>query len=145
MAGFFHFDCGSAGKRFGRRNIFWRATIALGLLSSLPIARPCVAQDTPESPTVEEEVQPEISRQEWLERVQEAKRRARETAQERRNHPELYAPSPVDQERVASERALNDNSLQPGDIVSTDHGLFVFRGRIDQQPKSEDFVRVPNR
>ncbi|WP_146690805.1 hypothetical protein [Bradyrhizobium canariense] len=119
--------------------------IAFGLLLSLPIARPCAAQDALADPTVEPEVQPEISRQEWLVRVQEAKRKAREVAAERRSHPDLYAPSPEDQAHVASERALNDGSLQPGDIVSTDKGLFVFRGRLDQHPTSEDFVQIPRR
>lgn len=145
MGGFLHLDCDPVARHFGRSAAFWRAAALFAILLCSPVASPCMAQDTLGSPTVEEELQPEISRQEWLAKVQEAKQRARETAQERRNHPELYAPSPVNQERVASERALNDNSLQPGDIVSTDKGLFVFRGRVEQQPKSEDFVRVPNR
>jgi hypothetical protein len=145
MGGFLHLDCDPVAGHFSRSAVFWRAAALFALLLSPPVASPCMAQDVLGSPTVEEEAQPEISRQEWLAQVQEAKRIAKETARERRNHPELYATSPVNQERVASERALNDNSLQPGDIVSTDKGLFVFRGRSDQQPKSEDFVRVPSR
>jgi hypothetical protein len=117
---------------------------AIALLFTLTIP-PCPAQNTPESPTANEQVQPEVSRQEWLERVQEATRRAKEAAVEHRMHPERYTPSAEDKARIASERVLNDDSLQPGDIVSTDKGLFVFHGSADQPPKSEDFVPLPNR
>jgi hypothetical protein len=86
-----------------------------------------------------------MSRQQWLQRVQEAERRAKEAAVEHRLHPERYAPYPEDKARIAGERVLNDGSLQPGDIVSTDKGLFVFRGSADQPPKREDFVPLPNR
>jgi hypothetical protein len=106
---------------------------------------PCIAQETPESGSVTDEAQPEVSRQEWMERIQEAKQRAKDDALEHRMHPERYVPSPEDKARIASERVLNDNSLQPGDIVSTDKGLFVFRGSADQPPKSEDFVPLPSR
>jgi TPP-dependent 2-oxoacid decarboxylase len=106
---------------------------------------PCIAQETPESGSVTDEAQPEVSRQEWMERIQEAKQRAKDAALEHRMHPERYVPSPEDKARIASERVLNDNSLQPGDIVSTDKGLFVFRGSADQPPKSEDFVPLPSR
>lgn len=108
-------------------------------------ASPCAAQNTPESPIANEQLQPEVSHQEWLERVQEAKRRAQEAAVEYRTHPERYTSSAEDEARIASERVPNDGSLQPGDIVSTDKGLFVFRGSADQPPKSEDFVPLPNR
>jgi hypothetical protein len=49
-------------------------------------------------------------------------------------------PTPEDPDVVATERVLNDESLQTGDIVSTNRGLFVFRGRIDQPRRQEDFV-----
>lgn len=118
------------------------AAIALLLTPTIP---PCPAQNAPESSSATVEVQPEVSRHQWLQRLQEARQRAKETALEHRLHPERYAPSPEDQARIASERVLNDGSLQPGDIVSTDKGLFVFRGSADQPPTSEDFVPLPNR
>lgn len=86
-----------------------------------------------------------MSHQEWLERVQEATQRAKEAAVGHRLHPERHTPSPEDKARIASERVLNDNNLQPGAIVSTDKGLFVFRGNSAPPPKSEDFVPLPNR
>jgi hypothetical protein len=106
---------------------------------------PCIAQDGPESASVTDEARPEVSRQQWVERIREAKQRAKDAALDHRMHPERYAPSPEDEARIASERVLNDDSLKPGDIVSTDKGLFVFRGSADQPPKSQDFVRLHGR
>ncbi|WP_249780609.1 hypothetical protein [Bradyrhizobium sp. dw_78] len=145
MAGFLRFNWSSTGTPTGRRGLFGYPILVSGILLCAPVARPCAAQDAPEAPAAAEDVQPEISRQEWLDRIQEARRRAREVALERRMHPERYAPGPEDAARIASERALNDNSLQPGDVVATDKGLFVFRGRLDQHPSSEDFIQLPDR
>lgn len=125
----------------------WRAIAVFAVLAYPPLARPSAAESAPESQTVEQEVQPEISREEWRERVQAAKQRARETAIERRRHPERFAPPPPeDPALVASERVLGDDSLQPGDIVSTNKGLFVFRGSKADQPRSnEDFLPLQPR
>lgn len=112
---------------------------------SVTIATSSKAQDAIENPTVDEAVPPEISREGWRERVLEARRRSREAALERRNNPERYAITPEDPGRVATERVLNDDSLQRGDIVSTDKGLFVFRGRVDQPRRPDDFVPLPAR
>src|SRR6185437_16554348 len=120
----------------------WAAASAL--LCALTIV-PGIAQDAPGSAAVTDGAQSEVSRQEWLERVQEAKRRTKEAAVEHRLHPERYSPSPADAARIASERVLNDDSLQPGDIVSTGRGLFLFRGNADRPPKSEDFVPLQKR
>jgi hypothetical protein len=43
------------------------------------------------------------------------------------------------------ERALNDDSLRQGDIVSTNKGLFVFRGRSDHEHRESDFIPLPPR
>jgi hypothetical protein len=37
-------------------------------------------------------------------------------------------PTPTEAERIASDMAMNDGSLQKGDIVSTDHGFFSLPG-----------------
>jgi hypothetical protein len=108
--------------------------------------RSSVAQDAPENQTVEQEVQPEMSREEWRDRVQAAKQRVRETAIERRRHPERFAPPPPeDPARIATDRVLGDDSLQPGDIVSTNKGLFVFRGKGDQPRSNQDFLPLQPR
>jgi hypothetical protein len=55
----------------------------------------------------------------------------------------LTPPSVADEERMATERVLNDDSPQRGDIVSTNKGLFVFRGRSDQEWLESDFIALP--
>ena len=119
----------------------WRAITVFAILAGPPLVRPSAAESAPESQTVEQEIQPEISREEWRERVQAAKQRARQNAMERRQHPERFAPPPPEGPAlVASDRVLGDDRLQPGDIVSTSKGLFVFRGSKADQPRSnEDF------
>jgi|GEM_PF-3267657 hypothetical protein len=84
----------------------------------------------------------ESSRAEWLQRVREAKQRVKEAARERREHPERHLPIPQNSEIVASERVLNDDSLQPGDIVVTKNGMFFYYGRSDQPRSEDDFVPI---
>lgn len=78
--------------------------------------------------------------------MQAAKQRARENAIERRRHPERFAPPPPEYPAlVANERVLGD-SRQPGDIVSTNKGLFLFRGtKADQPRRNEDFLPLQPR
>lgn len=47
-------------------------------------------------------------------------------------------------EKYLTEQALNDSSLQKGDIVSTGKYLFLFRGRNDSPRVPEDFVQLPS-
>ena len=86
-----------------------------------------------------------MSRDQWRERIAEAKRRARQFALEHRGRPVFDPPSIADEERMASELVLNDDSLQLGDIVSTNKGLFVFKGQSDQERRESDFVALPPR
>jgi hypothetical protein len=48
--------------------------------------------------------------------------------------------SPPDDGSEASRRAVEDDSLRPGDIVSTNRGLFVFKGRSSAEPSLDEFV-----
>jgi len=84
--------------------------------------------------------QPEMSREQWIAHVQEARRKAKEVAAERRKNFVPEVPSRADEERRASERVLTDDSLQQGDIVSTDRGLFIFKGQPDRERRDADFV-----
>lgn len=120
------------------------AIAVVALYPGPPIA---LAQEYP-GPTINDYIsdQPsEMSREEWRRKVEEAKRRAREVARERREHPELYVPIPENPDQIATERVLNDDSLQIGDIVATKKGLFVFRGRTDQPRSGDDFVPLSPR
>ncbi len=128
-----------------RRVLLWSAvTIAvLGLLQ--PLAGSSFAEDTISPSMTGDDAPVDMSRQQWRERVAEAKRRAREYAVERRSRPAPDPPSRAEEERLASERVLNDDSLQRGDIVATDRGLFVFQGQPDQERRSGDFHALPPR
>jgi len=41
-----------------------------------------------------------------------------------------------------SQRILEDDSLMPGDIISTNRGMFQYRGTPDGTKRPEDFVRI---
>jgi hypothetical protein len=117
------------------------AALFLGVLSA-PSA--CVAQQEPQ-PGINDYIgsgEPEPSRDEWRQRIEDAKRRARDVARERGLHPEDYVPVPEDAEVAAGERVLRDETLQRGDIVTTKKGMFVFQGRSDQRRDAQDFVPV---
>lgn len=101
------------------------------------------AQRADEIGGAEENPQPEMSRQEWLNTVNEATRRAKQIAIERRLHPELYKLPPEDPDAIATERALNDESLEPGDIVATKHGFLVFRGKSGEGRRQDEFAPAP--
>jgi hypothetical protein len=83
-----------------------------------------------------------LSREQWQERVREAKRRAQDIATQIRSQPspELILPTLEEEQRIASERVLNDVTLERGDIVVTDKGSFVFKGSGTEPRKPADFV-----
>ena len=115
---------------------------ALGLCIASPSL--CLAQSDLE-PSISDYLppkEPEVSRDEWRQRIEEARRRAKDVSRERREHPELYKPIPEDPDLVATERLLRDDSLQRGDIVTTKKGMFVYQGRSDQPRRDQDFVPV---
>jgi hypothetical protein len=127
-------------KRRGSRSVA-AIVLAIGLFQYLPA---CRAQDEP-GPTVDDFIStgpPEPSRDQWRQRVEEAKRRAKQVARERRENPELHLPIPEDPEIVASERVFNDETLQRGDIVTTKKGTFVYQGPSDQPRREENFVPI---
>ena len=105
---------------------------------------PCLAEDEP-GPSLSDYLppsEPEPTRDQWRQRIDEARQRAKEASRERREHPELYKPVPEDPDLVATERILNDDSLQRGDIVTTKKGMFMYQGRTDQSRSKQDFVPV---
>lgn len=125
----------------GRASVKATMAVAAGLVFyGCPLS--CLAQTAPE-PSVNDYLpsgEPEVSRDEWRQRIEDARRRAREVARARREHPELTKPAPEDPDLVATERLLNDDSLQRGDIVATKKGMFVYQGRADQPRRDQDFV-----
>ncbi|NYG48022.1 hypothetical protein CV770_24285 [Bradyrhizobium sp. AC87j1] len=123
-----------------------QAVVSLAAALGLGLACPCfcLAQAEPE-PSLSDYLppsEPEVTRDEWRQRIEDARRRAKEVSRERRDHPELYKPIPEDPDLVATERLLRDDSLQRGDIVTTKKGMFVYQGRSDQPRRDQDFVPV---
>jgi hypothetical protein len=100
-----------------------------------------------EEPAIDMALSPDslIPREDWKRRIEDARKRA---AQERRDW-QLNAPlrmlAPDPPEKIASQRVLGDDTLQPGDIVSTDKGLFLFRGRSGADGQTADFVPITPR
>lgn len=81
-----------------------------------------------------------MSREEWQAHVKASRERL---DQMRREGKGLVAPPPGQDEiaEAASREVLND-TLVPGDIVSTTRGLFRFRGSPDRERRPEDFERL---
>lgn len=71
-------------------------------------------------------------------------RRAR--AEQARRDWRLNAPLrtivPDPPEKIATERLLSDDTLQPGDIVSTTKGYLLFRGRSGADGQAADVVPI---
>ncbi|WP_271621587.1 hypothetical protein [Bradyrhizobium sp. CCBAU 51745] len=128
------------------RSVLLGALVAAsgGLGACLVDPTPCFAEDEP-GPTINDFLpssEPELTRDQWRQRIDEARQRAKEASREHREHPELYKPVPEDPDLVATERILNDESLQRGDIVTTKKGTFIYQGRSDQPRREQDFVPV---
>lgn len=119
-------------------------TVACAIGFALTCPCLCLAQAEPERSLNDylPSSEPEVSRDEWRQRIDDARQRAKEVSRERREHPELYKPVPEDPDLVATERLLNDDSLQRGDIVSTKKGMLVYQGRPDQPRREQDFVPI---
>lgn len=115
------------------------ALIATALLTAGPWH--CFAQDTLQ--TTPEHPDGLLTREQWQQRVEEARRRSKDFIANTRTQTPLPPPShPLEAE--ASDRVVNDPTLRPGDIVATDRGFFVFVGR-DEEHRGSDFVPIPKR
>jgi hypothetical protein len=82
-----------------------------------------------------------MSRDEWRAQVQASRARAEAM---RHEHRRFVAQQPTMEEIAErnSRRVLEDESLLPGDIISTNRGLYQFQGSPDGDRKPGDFVRI---
>jgi hypothetical protein len=109
-------------------------TAGLGALCILVlVGKPGVAQDVVEAPEIR------MSREDWLASVEASRRRIDQMRQQHKS----FLPA----ERSAAEeaadlarRAMEDDSLQAGDIVTTPQGFFRFHGLPGSVHKPDDFV-----
>jgi len=84
---------------------------------------------------------PEISGDEWRTQIKAARERL-ETMRRERKSLVPRTPTPEEVAEEASRRVLEDDSLMPGDVVSTSQGLFQFRGSRHGERRPRDFVKI---
>ena len=113
-----------------KQNLLFIATVSL--TAGLSIG--CCAQEPATADTTR------MSREEWQAHVSASRERLDLM---RREGKSFVAPPPSQDEiaEAASRQVFND-SLVPGDIVSTTRGLFRFKGSPDRERKPEDFERL---
>jgi lysozyme family protein len=98
----------------------------------------CFAQDVQNFPDAT------LTSEQWQQRVQNARRRSEEFVANARTRTADPAPSDKADAEAADQRAMNDPSLQRGDIIATSQGLFVFVGRDSEERQPRDFVPAPS-
>ena len=81
-----------------------------------------------------------MSPEDWQAQVKASRPRAEAMRREHRS----FAVQPTMEEIAErnSRTILEDDSLLPGDVISTNRGLFQFRGSPDGNRRPEDFVRI---
>jgi hypothetical protein len=131
--------CDDEQPRRSLRGTLFFATAVLGLLNgafwTLPVR---AAEDILSEPD------PGLAREQWREHVRETKRRVQEEAALRRLETPRGRAEPSQQEeaRRASESVLSDDKLVPGDVIMTDKGMFLFRGRSNEADVVHDFEPI---
>src|SRR5712675_531129 len=81
--------------------------------------------------------------EQWQQRVQDARRRSEEFVASARTQMANPPLSDKEDAEAADQRAMNDPSLQRGDIIATSQGFLVFVGRDSEERQPGDFVPVP--
>jgi hypothetical protein len=83
----------------------------------------------------------QMSREEWQAKVK-ASRELVELMKPRYRKFMSRHPTSEEIAEAASKRVLEDDTLLPGDIVSTNRGLFRFQGDPNKERIPEDFVPI---
>jgi lysozyme family protein len=86
----------------------------------------------------------ELTGEQWQQRVQDARRRSEGFVAKARMQTADLPPSDNADAEAADQRAMNDPSLQRGDIIATSQGFFVFVGRDSDERQPGDFVPAPS-
>jgi hypothetical protein len=80
-----------------------------------------------------------LTSEQWQQRVQDARRRSEEFVASARTQPADPPSSAREDDEAADRRAMNDPSLQRGDIIATSQGFLVFVGRDSGERQPRDF------
>jgi len=111
------------------------ALVAGSLLAS---SGSCFAQELEAFPDSE------LTGEQWQQRVQDARHRSEEFVAKARTQTADPPPSDKADAEAADQRAMNDPSLQRGDIIATSQGFLVFVGRDSDERQPSDFVPAPS-
>jgi lysozyme family protein len=85
-----------------------------------------------------------LTSEQWQQRVRDARRRSEEFVANARTQTADPPPSDKADAEAADQRAMNDPSLQRGDIIATSRGFLVFVGRDSEERQPGDFVPAPS-
>jgi hypothetical protein len=88
-----------------------------------------------------------LTAEQWQQRVQDAHRRSEEfiaNARARTADPPPSGNTGKEDAEAIDQHAMNDPSLQPGDIIATSKGFLVFVGRDSDARQPSDFVPAPS-
>jgi hypothetical protein len=110
--------------------------VSCALLASSPY---CFAQDLENFPDTA------LTREQWQRRVQDARRQSEKIVASARTQTADPLPSDRDREdaEAADQRAMNDPSLQLGDIIATSRGFLVSVGHDSEEHQPRDFLPAP--
>src|SRR5467141_2196353 len=98
----------------------------------------CYAQDLENFPDAA------LTIEQWQQRVQDARRRSEEFVASARTQMANPPLSDKEDAEAADQRAMNDPSLQRGDIIATSQGFLVFVGRDNDERQPGDFLPAPS-
>jgi hypothetical protein len=115
-----------------------RTTALLVAWSLLASSGYCFAQELEDFPDSA------LPNEQWQQRVQDARRRSEEFVAKARTQTADPAPSDKEDAEAADQRAMNDPSLQRGDIIATSQGFLVFVGRDSDERQPGDFLPAPS-
>ena len=102
----------------------WRAAALMMVLFAATTAS-CAAED------VEGFLDSQLTREQWQRRLDEARQRTESFVAKLRSQPSEPFVSQKERQEIADQRAVRDQTLQPGDIVATSRGLLIYTGRDD--------------
>jgi hypothetical protein len=90
---------------------------------------------------ISEPGEPRLSREHWLADVEAARQRIERMRREGKSFVPAGASADEEVEDM-SRRALEDESLRAGDVISTSRGLFRYKGSSGNRRRPDDFVPV---
>ena len=84
----------------------------------------------------------DLTSHDWRTRVEKARRQSQDFISGARSKTFDDFDAAKERARIADERAMNDDSLREGDVISTSKGLLLFKGALDRERHFSDFVPI---